>query len=84
MHVLAKLLEKHQHNLLATAKIRAVISEVAQEWGVVIMQYEVGLFEIYLTTEQEETACVEWYGLHMCADVERILRHDNPELFNTL
>jgi hypothetical protein len=84
MSKLAKLLEVHQHNLLATAKIRAVISEVAQEWGVVIQMYEIGLFEIYLNAEQEETACVEWYGEHLCKDAERILRHDNPELFINL
>lgn len=81
MSTLAKLLDRHQHNLLATAKIRSVISEVAHEWGIVIMQYEIGLFEIYLTTEQEETACVEWYGEHMCKDAEIKLKQRNPELF---
>lgn len=83
MHTLGRLLETHEFNLLAIAKIRAVISEVAQEWGVVIVMNEVGLFEIYLSTEQEETACVEWYYEHMCADAERLLKHDNPELFTS-
>jgi hypothetical protein len=81
MHTLAQLLEKHQHNLLASAKIRAVIYEVAREWEVAIQMYEVGLFEVHLSSEQEETACEEWYNDHLCKDALKLLKQRNPELF---